>query len=146
MRTSKGQRSSVQSNDHPERHTADARRASSAPRDGEVTFSGTVSSGALTVYAPPPELLSQRTVEAHTGISRGVYLDLLPEYRAAGGAVSHVGKLRLVDRRNFVDFLRARGREPRAAAATAAAGAIAKTATELFAMKLGLVARGGGSR
>jgi len=60
-------------------------------------------------YAPP-ELLSQRNVEAVTGIPARVYLE---EIRAPGFplAVIKLGKLRLVERASFVAWLRERAEQ-----------------------------------
>ena len=61
---------------------------------------------ALTIVAPPPEFLSQRNVEAVTGVPKRQYLEALPAFRRAGGVVSSLGKLRLVDRAAFAAWLR----------------------------------------
>ncbi|KYF72504.1 hypothetical protein BE15_09415 [Sorangium cellulosum] len=59
----------------------------------------------LTITAPPPEMLSQKNVEAVTGIPARVFLDTT---RAPGFAlpVTKLGKLRLVQREAFVAYLR----------------------------------------
>jgi hypothetical protein len=59
---------------------------------------------ALTIIAPLPELLSQRNVEAVTGIPARVYLE---EVRTPGFPlpVMRLGKLRLVKRVAFVAYL-----------------------------------------
>jgi hypothetical protein len=61
--------------------------------------------GALVVQAAPPELLSQRTSEAMVGVPRLAYLASLPSYRAAGGEVLALGRLRLVRRAQYVAWL-----------------------------------------
>ncbi|WP_437665491.1 hypothetical protein [Sorangium sp. So ce1182] len=65
----------------------------------------------LTITAPPPEMLSQRNVEAVTGIPARVFLDTI---RAPGFPlpVTKLGKLRLVERGAFVAHLRALASEP----------------------------------
>lgn len=79
---------------------------------------------ALTVIAAPPDLISQRNVEAVTGIPPRVYLD---ELRAPGFpvAVIKVGKLRLVEREAFLSYLRARASQPVRDAPTAHDGVAA---------------------
>src|SRR3712207_6406867 len=66
---------------------------------------------ALTIVAAPPEMLSQRNVEAVTGILARVYLE---EIRSPAFplAVLKLGKLRLVDREEFVSYLRSRASPP----------------------------------
>ncbi|WP_437338446.1 hypothetical protein [Sorangium sp. So ce394] len=65
----------------------------------------------LTITAPPPEMLSQKNVEAVTGIPARVFLDTI---RAPGFPlpVTKLGKLRLVQREAFVAYLRALASEP----------------------------------
>ncbi|WP_437659819.1 hypothetical protein [Sorangium sp. So ce1182] len=65
----------------------------------------------LTITAPPPEMLSQKNVEAVTGIPARVFLDTI---RAPGFTlpVTKLGKLRLVQREAFVAHLRALASEP----------------------------------
>lgn len=60
---------------------------------------------ALTITAPPPDMLSQRNVEAVTGIPARVYLQ---EIRSPGFPlpVVKLGKLRLVERAAFLSYLR----------------------------------------
>ncbi|MEM6792286.1 MAG: hypothetical protein AAF715_32530 [Myxococcota bacterium] len=62
----------------------------------------------LTVVAPAPELVSQATAEANLSIPRRTFLDSLGPFRAAGGEVIRLGRLRLVDRVEFVSWLRGR--------------------------------------
>ena len=65
----------------------------------------------LTLTAPQPEMLSQKNVEAVTGIPARVFLDTI---RAPGFPlpVTKLGKLRLVEREAFVAYLRALAGEP----------------------------------
>ncbi|KYF51657.1 hypothetical protein BE04_25495 [Sorangium cellulosum] len=65
----------------------------------------------LTITAPPPEMLSQKNVEAVTGIPARVFLDTI---RAPGFPlpVTKLGKLRLVEREAFVAYLRTLAGEP----------------------------------
>ncbi|WP_437953396.1 hypothetical protein WME98_24000 [Sorangium sp. So ce296] len=65
----------------------------------------------LTITAPQPEMLSQKNVEAVTGIPARVFLDTLraPGFRLP---VTKLGKLRLVEREAFVAYLRALAGEP----------------------------------
>ena len=60
---------------------------------------------ALTITASPPDMLSQRNVEAVTGIPARVYLQ---EIRTPGFPlpVVKLGKLRLVERAAFLSYLR----------------------------------------
>ena len=65
----------------------------------------------LTVTAPQPEMLSQKNVEAVTGIPARVFLDTI---RAPGFPlpVTKLGKLRLVQREAFVSHLQALATAP----------------------------------
>ncbi|WP_437323585.1 hypothetical protein [Sorangium sp. So ce381] len=65
----------------------------------------------LTITAPQPEMLSQKNVEAVTGIPARVFLDTI---RAPGFPllITKLGKLRLVEREAFVAYLRALASEP----------------------------------
>ncbi|WP_437741428.1 hypothetical protein WMF39_38200 [Sorangium sp. So ce1504] len=65
----------------------------------------------LTITAPQPEMLSQKNVEAVTGIPARVFLDTI---RAPGVPllITKLGKLRLVQRESFVAYLRALASEP----------------------------------
>jgi len=78
---------------------------------GRVTTTVDLPAEALTIVAAPPEMLSQRNVEAVTGIPARVYLE---EIRASGFPlpVIKIGKLRLVDREAFVSHLRSRASLP----------------------------------
>ena len=72
-----------------------------------VTATWEIPTDALTVIAAPPETLSQRNVEAVTGIPPRVYLE---ELRSPGFPlpVVRLGKLRVVERSAFLDYLRTR--------------------------------------
>jgi hypothetical protein len=60
--------------------------------------------GRLVVVAAPPALLTQKNVEAATGIPASAFLQLV---RAYNGRVGRKGKLRAVEREPFLDwFLR----------------------------------------
>lgn len=61
---------------------------------------------AVTVQAAPPELVSQRTCLDVLGIPRRTYLDSLPAFRGSGHDVLTLGRLRLVDRADYVAWLR----------------------------------------
>ncbi|WP_437939223.1 hypothetical protein [Sorangium sp. So ce341] len=65
----------------------------------------------LTITAPQPEMLSQKNVEAVTGIPARVFLDTI---RAPGFPlpVTKLGKLRLVQREAFVSHLQALATAP----------------------------------
>ncbi|WP_438040939.1 hypothetical protein [Sorangium sp. So ce128] len=73
---------------------------------GQITTTIAIPLDGLAITAAPPELLSQRNVEAVTGIPARVYLD---ELRKAGFPlkVVRLGKLRLVPRVEFLAWLRA---------------------------------------
>ena len=77
-------------------------------REDDLAVSIVVPRSALTVVAAPPELLSQRNVEAVCGIAPRGFLDALPAFRRAGGSVTKFGKLRLVNRLAFVAWLAGR--------------------------------------
>jgi hypothetical protein len=57
---------------------------------------------AVMVQAAPPELVSQKTSETVLGIGKRAFLESLPAYRAAGGDVIALGRLRLVKRERYV--------------------------------------------
>jgi hypothetical protein len=58
----------------------------------------------ITVTTPPPAYVNQHNVQAVVGIPGRMYLEIL---RAPGFplAVTPVGKLRLVDRQAFIDYV-----------------------------------------
>ncbi|XXY44987.1 hypothetical protein WME91_33805 [Sorangium sp. So ce269] len=88
---------------------------SSKGRDQSATTTATATLSipldGLTITAPPPEMLSQKNVEAVTGIPARLFLDTI---RAPGFPlpVTKLGKLRLVQREAFVTYLRALASEP----------------------------------
>ena len=61
--------------------------------------------GALHVTAALPELVSQRTSEQVLGVPKRQFLEALPSFEASGRVVARLGRLRLVDRADFVDWL-----------------------------------------
>ncbi|WP_437945296.1 hypothetical protein WME98_30680 [Sorangium sp. So ce296] len=83
---------------------------SSTGRDQSATTTATATLSipldGLTITAPPPEMLSQKNVEAVTGVPARVFLDTI---RAPGFPlpVTKLGKLRLVQREAFVAYLQA---------------------------------------
>ncbi|WP_437968072.1 hypothetical protein WMF04_01670 [Sorangium sp. So ce260] len=79
--------------------------------DQSATATLAIPLNGLTITAPPPEMLSQKNVEAVTGIPARVFLDTI---RAPGFPlpVTKLGKLRLVERGAFVAHLRALASEP----------------------------------
>lgn len=74
---------------------------------------------ALTITAPPPDMISQRNVEAMTGIPARVYLEAI---RSPGFPlpVARLGKLRLVERAAFLEYLRGLAAGSAGSGATAA--------------------------
>ncbi len=74
-----------------------------------IMLSLPVPRAALTVRAAPPETLSQRNVEAATGIPVRMYLYLLREPTCDVPIVS-VGKLRIVQRAPFIEWLMKRAK------------------------------------
>ncbi|MEP7125054.1 MAG: hypothetical protein ABJE95_29260 [Byssovorax sp.] len=82
------------------------RQDGSPPGKGaSITTTIQIPAEALTFVAAPPETLSQRTVEALTGIPSRAYLEAV---RVPGFpiAVMRLGKLRIVDRAGFMGWLR----------------------------------------
>lgn len=69
--------------------------------------------GVVAVAAAQPELVSQKTSEVVLGIPRRHFLESMGAYRAHGGEVICLGRLRLVRRESYVAWLRNSG-EPRA--------------------------------
>jgi hypothetical protein len=69
-----------------------------------ITATLTIPPNALRVMAPPPDTISQRNVEAVTGIPARVYLEAI---RSPGFPVpvTRLGKLRIVTRSAFVAWL-----------------------------------------
>ena len=73
---------------------------------GYVRATLSIPEHAVRVIASPPETLTQRNVEAVTGVPVRVFLELI---RAPGFPlrVRHIGKLRVVNRAAFVEWLEA---------------------------------------
>ncbi len=63
-----------------------------------------------------PRCVSQRTSERVLGLPRRAYLDLVREYREAGGVVLTAGKLRMVEIDPLLRWMADRARVVRAAA------------------------------
>jgi len=59
----------------------------------------------LRVAAPSPDLVSQKTSEAMFGIPRRTFLASLGDYRATGGEIIRLGRLRLVRRDEYITWL-----------------------------------------
>ena len=74
----------------------------------ELTIPIAIPRSALTIVAAPPEMISQRTAREVLGIDRRPFLEALPAFRASGGAVLELGRLRLVHRVAFVVWLETR--------------------------------------
>lgn len=111
------------------RHDGEAMRAQSRG-PARVITTIELPAEALTVIAAPPDLISQRNVEAVTGIPARVYLD---ELRAPGFpvAVIKVGKLRLVEREAFLSYLRTRACRPPRSPGEAAPDGVAAVLAEI---------------
>lgn len=62
---------------------------------------------ALVTVAPPAEYVSQRTIERELGIDARRYLAIISEPGSTLDVI-RVGKLRLVNRLAFIEYLRAR--------------------------------------
>ena len=88
---------------------------------------------ALTVVERP-RAISQRTSERVIGIPARAYLDLLAPYRAGGGVVLVVGKLRIVEVDPFMSWLARRD------AARPVVSSDAETDVERLERRLGIVA------
>lgn len=67
---------------------------------------------ALQVVQAPPSHVSQRTSERELGIPRGTFLELVRGFGRDGGEVLLVGKLRIVARAAFLEWLRSRKARP----------------------------------
>ncbi len=108
----------------------------SGSANGKVTALLELPAGAVTVQAAPPELLSQLNVLQVTGIPRKAFLELL---RAPGFplTVSRLGHLRLVDRVEFVAWLRQRPAPAAPVPANDAAGTPAEDGSEALLRELG---------
>ena len=79
---------------------------SSKPR-GFIQATLTIPEHAVRVIAAPPETLTQRNVEAVTGLSPRAYLEVIRE-PTFPLRVSQLGKLRIVNRAAFVAWLESR--------------------------------------
>jgi hypothetical protein len=77
-----------------------------------VTVPLAIPRSALTIVAPPPDTVSQKTSLAVLGIDRRPFLAALPAFRADGGAVFELGRLRLVRREAFVAWLGLKATNP----------------------------------
>ncbi|XXT15468.1 hypothetical protein WME94_34985 [Sorangium sp. So ce429] len=80
-------------------------------RPATATATLTIPLDGLTITAPQPEMLSQKNVEAVTGIPARVFLDTI---RTPGFPllITKLGKLRLVQREAFIAYLRSLASEP----------------------------------
>ncbi|WP_234023825.1 hypothetical protein [Sorangium cellulosum] len=87
------------------------RKVTDQPATATATATLAIPLDGLTITAAPPETLSQKNVEAVTGIPARVFLDTI---RAPGFPlpVTKLGKLRLVSREAFVAYLLALAEEP----------------------------------
>lgn len=72
--------------------------------NGIVTATLAIPSDAIRVIAAPPDTISQKNVEAATGVPARVYLEAIrdPEFTLS---VTRLGKLRIVNRAAFVEWL-----------------------------------------
>ena len=95
------------------------RAASPLAAPSTMTATLTLPWEAVTVRAEP-EFISQHTSEPILGLTRRVFLDLLPMLREAGVRVISLGKARLVPRSEIVAFLLARAPLPVVASLAAA--------------------------
>lgn len=84
--------------------------------NGIVTATLAIPSDAIRVIAAPPDTISQKNVEAATGVPARVYLEAIRE-RGFPLSVTRLGKLRIVNRAAFVEWLE-RGAFGRHATAT----------------------------
>jgi len=113
----------------------DTASATMAKRDTDLDVRLTIPLDALVISQPLPELLSQRNVEAVTGMDADRYRKLV----GAPGfplAVSRVGRLVFVDRAEFVAWIRAKA-TPRAEAPATPSGEAIRDAAR--AARLGVV-------
>ncbi|MDC0685594.1 hypothetical protein [Sorangium atrum] len=86
-------------------------KVSDQPAMATATATLTIPLDGLTITVPQPEMLSQKNVEAVTGIPARVFLDTI---RAPGFPllITKLGKLRLVQRESFVAYLTALASKP----------------------------------
>jgi hypothetical protein len=76
--------------------------------DDHVEVPLRVPRSALTVVQAPPTHVSQKTSEREIGIPRGAFLELARDFARDGGEVLSAGKLRIVAREAFLEWLRRR--------------------------------------
>ena len=79
-------------------------RHSTESANGIVTATLAIPSDAIRVIAAPPDTISQKNVEAATGVPARVYLEAIRE-RGFPLSVTRLGKLRIVNRAAFVEWL-----------------------------------------
>jgi hypothetical protein len=79
-------------------------RPSTESANGIVTATLAIPSDAIRVIAAPPDTLTQRNIEAVTGLPPRVYLEVIrtPTFPLR---VAKLGKLRIVNRAAFVEWL-----------------------------------------
>ena len=79
-------------------------RSSTESANGIVMATLAIPSDAIRVIAAPPDTISQKNVEIATGVPARVYLESVrdPEFTLA---VTRLGKLRIVNRVAFVEWL-----------------------------------------
>jgi hypothetical protein len=79
-------------------------RGSTKSANGIVMATLAIPSNAIRVVAAPPDTLTQRNVEAVTGLPPRVYLEVIrtPTFPLR---VARLGKLRIVNRAAFVEWL-----------------------------------------
>jgi hypothetical protein len=79
-------------------------RSSTESANGIVMATLAIPSDAIRVIAAPPDTISQKNVEAATGVPARVYLEAIrdPEFPLS---VTRLGKLRIVNRAAFVEWL-----------------------------------------
>lgn len=69
----------------------------------------------IVVQAPPPAVLHQYNQEPRTGLTKGLFLEHVARFEAAGGTVSKLGKLRIVPEPEFVAFMLSHTARPKGA-------------------------------
>lgn len=87
------------------------------------------------LVASAPLTITQRNAEVAIGLSPRGFLELLPAFRSAGGVVSAIGKVRLVDARAFVAWLASRAAAPKPANDAKPKGGVDALAAELGLVK-----------
>jgi hypothetical protein len=111
-----------------------------ADQDDTISVALRIPRSAFTMHAPPPELLSQKNVLAVCGLPPRRYLETL---RIAPLPVTRVGRLRLVDRASFVEWIKSRAEATVGRGASAkpvlaeVAGNVTASPVEVLARKLG---------